>query len=143
MITVKSLAIFLIFFLFFVLQSSTNNNPLRANQELSLTIMCRLYHGSALEYYNVLAIGYNLFWPRSWTNSDLVLVFDDESEIDHRFAVTLANLPPYPIIKFEKKPIEKTFCTDWRSEVLLSFHYYLKFYTNPNLYRQWISNQKS
>ena len=57
-------------------------------------------HGSAVEFYNSFLVGYNIFWPRSWTSSDLVVVFDDEDEIDHRFAATLANLPPYPIIKF-------------------------------------------
>jgi len=108
----------------------------KTDEEINLTILCRLYHGSALEYYNVFSVGYKIFWPKLWTSSDLVLVFDDESEIDHRFAVTLANIPPYPKIKFEKKPSERTFC-DWRSEGY-SRQQYSNFYSDAYTDKEFI-----
>ncbi len=72
--------------------------------------------------------------PRHLVHS---LVFDDESEIDHRFAVTLANIPPYPKIKFEKNPSERTFCSDWRSEGY-SRQQYSNFYSDVYTDKEFI-----
>lgn len=83
----------------------------------NLAIMCRVYRGSAVEYYNTVYLSYLLFWPwKKWANSKLVLIFDDESEADHRYGTIFGNLPGSPQIHFEKKPKQKTFCTNWRSE---------------------------
>ena len=91
----------------------------------SITIMCRLYHGSAAEFYNMFLPGYHIFWPKQWKNSELALIFDEENEIDHRYAVILGNLPPYPKIYFEKEPSEQTFCSD-----LVSAGYSRQQYSN-------------
>ena len=59
-----------------------------------VTLMCRLYAGSALEYFNTFNVGYLMFWPmREWTNSDLVLIFDDENEADHRMGKNRYKMP--------------------------------------------------
>jgi hypothetical protein len=51
----------------------------------SVTILCRIYSGSAMEFYNVFIVSYLLFWPyNSWRNSDIVAIMDDENEEDHR-----------------------------------------------------------
>ena len=74
-----------------------------------LTILCRIFSGSAMEFYNIFLVSYLLFWPyRSWLNSDLVVVLDKENSEDHRFGTILAQLPPFPKIKFEKH--------DWRND---------------------------
>lgn len=98
--------------------SFNESNDLTWKNTPSLTILCRTYSGLTMELYNVLIVSYLLFWPyNDWKNSDLVLVFDDEKDMDHRFATVLANLPPFPRIFFEKHPRkEKTFCSDWRGE---------------------------
>ena len=58
-----------------------------------------------------------LFWPiDKWPNFEINLVFDDENPLDHRMATVLAHLPPYPNIYFEKKPTQKTFCSNWNRE---------------------------
>ena len=95
----------------------------------SITLMCRLYHGSALEFYNQFLPGYHIFWPKQWKNSELTLIFDEENEIDHRYAVILGNLPPYPNIYFEKRPSEQTFCSDNRREGY-SRQQYSNFYSD-------------
>ena len=84
----------------------------------SLSILVRLYSGSAMEYYNVFVPGYLIFWPiKQWPNSDTVIVLDEENESDHRMGTILGNLPPYPRVYYEKyRP--NTFCTDWRREGL-------------------------
>lgn len=83
----------------------------------SVSVMCRVYKGSVLEFYNTLALSYLIFWPqKQWVNSDMVVIADDEEESDHRFMTVLAQLPPYPTIYFEKKPKEPTFCSNWRRE---------------------------
>ena len=43
-----------------------------------------------------------LFW--NYSKTELVLVFDDESEKDYAFATVLQHLPPYPKIIFESLP---------------------------------------
>ena len=105
----------------------------------SLTILCRTYGGLTMELYNVLIVSYLLFWPnKQWTNSDFVLVFDDEKDMDHRFATVLANLPPYPRVYFEKYPRkEKTFCSDWRGEGY-SRQQYSNFYADLYSDHQYI-----
>ena len=81
-----------------------------------LTIICRIFSGSAMEFYNIFLVSYLLFWPyRTWLNSDLVVVLDKENTEDHRFGTILAQLPPFPKIKFEDHKVN-TFCADWRSE---------------------------
>lgn len=82
----------------------------------SLSILCRIYSGSAMEYYNVFVPSYLMFWPiKQWVNSDTILVLDDESESDHRMGTILGNMPPYPKVYYEKyRP--NTFCSNWRSE---------------------------
>jgi hypothetical protein len=96
----------------------------------SLSIMCRAYSGSILEYYNVFLVGYHLFWPKNqWTNSDLVVVLDDESELDHRMGSVLANLPPYPKVYYEKMPSEQTFCAQDR-RIGYSRQQYSNFYSD-------------
>ena len=85
------------------------------NDAPSLSIMCRAYHKSVTEFYNVFLVGYNLFWPKEqWPNSDLVVVLDDDSELDHRLGTVLANLWPYPKVYFETVPEEETFCSEVR-----------------------------
>lgn len=100
----------------------------------SFSIVSRMYSGSVLEYYNIFSISYLLFWPiKSWTNSDLILIFDDESEKDHRLGTILANLPPYPIVYFEKRPEQQTFCSDFQREGYSRQQYsnfYSDMYTN-------------
>ena len=98
-------------------KNSNNNNSKWANTP-SFTLLCRTYSGTAMELYNILIVSYLLFWPfNEWQNSELTLVFDDEKDLDHRFATILANLPPYPNVFFEKYPRKKqTFCSDWRGE---------------------------
>ncbi len=64
-------------------------------------------------------------------------MFDDKSKIDHRFAVTLVNIPPYQKMKFEKKPSEKTFCSDWRSEGY-SHQQYSNFYSDAYTDKEFI-----
>lgn len=82
-----------------------------------LSIVCRIYGDSGIEYWTILAMSYLLFWPiHSWSNSDLVIVLDEESGSDHRLGTLLGNLPPYPIIRFEKKPPPNTLCSSWRNE---------------------------
>lgn len=96
----------------------------------SLSIMCRAYSGSVLEYYNVFLVGYHLFWPRDqWPNSDLVVVLDDESELDHRLGSVLANMPPYPKVYYEKMPTEQTFCAKDR-RIGYSRQQYSNFYSD-------------
>lgn len=81
-----------------------------------ITLICRLYSGSVLEFYNMFLVSYMLFWPyRTWTNTRLVVVLDKESDKDHRLATILANLPPYPIIHFEEYK-NNTYCSDWKRE---------------------------
>ena len=66
-----------------------NENKIQIWQNTpSVTLMCRLYAGSASEYYNIFNVGYMMFWPiKSWKNSDVVIIFDDEQEADHRMGI--------------------------------------------------------
>ena len=81
----------------------------------SLSLMCRAYSGSIMEYYNTFLVGYHLFWPKEqWPNSDLVVVLDGENEVDHRLGTVLANLPPYPKVFYEDFPEVETFCSNDR-----------------------------
>ena len=73
----------------------------------SVAILCRLYAGSIYELWNAFMPTYFLFWSKDIFQSDLVLVFDEESEADHMVASVLANLPPYPKIAFELHPPPK------------------------------------
>ena len=72
-----------------------------------LSFLCRLYAGSIYELWNAFMPTYFLFWSKDIFQSDLVLVFDEESEADHMVASVLANLPPYPKIAFELHPPPK------------------------------------
>ena len=93
----------------------SNSNYVWSNTP-DVTLMCRIYSESVMEFYNMFIISFLLFWPyRSWTNSKLVVVLDNESERDHRFGTILANLPPYPEIRFEDYK-SNTFCSNWRRE---------------------------
>jgi hypothetical protein len=96
----------------------------------SLSLLCRGYHKSVVEFYNVFLVGYNLFWPKEqWINSDLIVVLDDDSELDHRLGTVLANLPPYPNVYFETSPEEETFCPGNRG-VGYSGQQYSNFYSD-------------
>ena len=96
----------------------------------SLSIMCRGYHKSVMEFYNVFIVGYNLFWPKEqWSKSDLVFILDDDSELDHRLGTVLANLPPYPKVYFETIPKEETFCSGDRGDGY-SRQQYSNFYSD-------------
>lgn len=82
-------------------KKDTENVPVWQNTP-RVTLMCRLYAGSALEYFNTFYLGYLLFWPaRDWLNSDLVLIFDDESEADHRMGKKASKNRYF--FKFKKK----------------------------------------
>ena len=117
----------------------TDSNPFKSDSDNkcqawsdapSLSIMCRAYSGSVLEYYNVFLVGYHLFWPKEqWPNSDLVVVLDDENELDHRLGSVLANLPPYPKVHYEKMPTEQTFCSQDR-RIGYSRQQYSNFYSD-------------
>lgn len=92
----------------------SNYTTLQTTPNFSLFV--RLYSYSVMEYYNTLLISYLLFWPsKYWKNSDLVVVLDDESEMDHRMGTVLANLPPFPKVYFEKRP-KDTLCSGFRGE---------------------------
>ena len=96
----------------------------------SLSLMCRAYSGSVMEYYNTFLIGYHLFWPKEqWPNSDLVVVLDGENEVDHRLGTILANLPPYPKVFYEDPPKGQTFCAGER-RVGYSRQQYSNFYSD-------------
>lgn len=70
-----------------------------------LSIVCRMYHESAWEYWNTFAPSYLLFFPhKSWKKSDVVLIFDEESTEDRRVSTILQNIPPYPRIYYEAPP---------------------------------------
>lgn len=106
-----------------------NNTP-------SFSIIIRLYSGSVMELYNIFLMSYLLFWPiKKWSNSDLILVFDDESEKDHRIGSILANLPPYPLVYFEPKPKQRTFCSQFLREGYSRQQY-------SNFYSDMYSNSK-
>lgn len=77
----------------------------------SLEIYIRLYAGSVSEYWNLYALGHNLFWPRDWKKSRLVLIFDSESERDAMAAAVVESLPPYPVVQFEDPPAGGHLCT--------------------------------
>lgn len=82
------------------------------NDAPNITLLCRAYSGRIMEFYNVFLVGYNLFWPKEqWPNSDLAVILDDDSELDHRLGTVLANLWPYPNVFFETIPEEETFCS--------------------------------
>jgi len=108
------------------------------NDAPSLTLICRAYKGSVLEYYNVFLIGYHLFWPKEqWPNSDLVLVLDEESELDQRLGTVIVNLPPYPKVYFEKIPDEETFCPQDR-RIGYSRQQYSNFYSDLYTDKEYI-----
>lgn len=111
-----------------------SGSPVSWNDTPSFSIISRLYSGSVMEYYNIFSISYLLFWPiEKWKNSDLILVFDDENEQDHRMGTILANLPPYPFVYFEKRPGQQTFCSDFKREGYSRQQYsnfYSDMYTN-------------
>ena len=69
------------------------SKPVAWSDTPSLTLMTRLYAGGVMEYYNTFLVSYLLFWPwKYWKNSDLAVIFDAESEEDHRLATVLGNL---------------------------------------------------
>ena len=95
----------------------------------NVTLICRLYSGSVLEFYNIFIVGYFLFWPhKTWVNSKVVVVLDAESEQDHRLGTILANLPPHPEVFFEEYK-ENTFCSNWKREGY-SRQQYSNFYSD-------------
>ena len=102
----------------------------------SLSLMCRAYSGSIMEYYNIFLVGYHLFWPKEqWPNSELVVVLDDESELDHRLSTILENLPPYPKVFFEEQPKADMFCEGDRRAGYYRQQYsnfYSDLYTNKD-----------
>ena len=84
----------------------------------SVSIVVRTYGASAVELVGCLIMSWNIFWPGKsfWPNSELVVVWDDESLMDHRYATVLAYSPPFPRMMFEQLPPTGTLCTKWRSE---------------------------
>lgn len=103
-----------------------------------LAIICRAYSGSVLEFYNEFLIGYHLFLPKQqWPNSELVVVMDEESELDHRMATVLANLPPFPKIYFEKMPQGNVFCSNDR-RMGYSRQQYSNFYSDLYSEKEYI-----
>lgn len=84
----------------------------------SISIVVRTYGASAVELVGCLIMSWNIFWPGKsfWANSELVIVWDDESLMDHRYATVLSYSPPFPRMMFEQLPPTGTLCTKWRSE---------------------------
>lgn len=80
------------------------------------SIVCRMYSGTAPEWWQAFVVGHQLFWPRAWTNSDVVVVLDAESPRDWRVASVLSRLPPFPAVVFEAKPGPGVLCASFRSE---------------------------
>ncbi len=96
----------------------------------NISIVCRTYGERAAEIFNMFITSFLLFWPiKKWPNVEINLIFDDENPLDHRMATVLAHLPPYPNIYFEKKPTQKTFCSDWQREGY-SRQQYSNFYSD-------------
>ncbi|CEP03575.1 hypothetical protein PBRA_009460, partial [Plasmodiophora brassicae] len=75
-----------------------------------------MYSGTAPEWWQAFVVGHQLFWPRAWTNSDVVVVLDAESAHDWRVASVLSRLPPFPAVVFEAKPGPGVLCASFRSE---------------------------
>jgi len=100
----------------------------------SLSIVCRTYANGVEELQGGFLLSYLLFWPiKQWPNVTVNLVFDDENIMDHQLGTVLAQLPPFPNIHYERKPIEPTFCSDWRSEGYsrqIFSNFYSDLYTN-------------
>lgn len=94
------------------------------------TLLCRVFQGATLEIWNVFLISHLLFWPRTkWPQSDIVLVWDNESLHDHHMANLLSHIPPYPNVMFENRPLSGTLCSNWRSEGY-SRQQYSNFYSD-------------
>ena len=99
------------------IDNTSNSNQVAWSNTPSIGIVCRVFHGSAKEVLNILILSYNLFWPiKKWENSELVLIWDNESPKDHRMATIISNVPPYPKTKFEDPPPSGTLCSNWRGE---------------------------
>jgi hypothetical protein len=81
----------------------------------SLAIIARVYEGAAVEAWVNLLPSYQLFFPsNSWTNAELVMVWDDDNVKDRAMATLLSQLSPYPRMAFEERPPEGTLCDKWR-----------------------------
>lgn len=122
-----------------VLVQSKRPNPLPIWSDApDLTIICRAYSGSVMEFYNIFLVGYHLFWPHGqWPNSDVVVVLDEESELDHRLGTVLVNLPPYPKVYFEKIPQGEVFCSEDR-RLGYSRQQYSNFYSDLYTDKEYI-----
>ena len=104
----------------------------------SVALMCRLYSGSVMEFYNIFVISYMLFWPhRTWLNSGVVVILDKESESDHRMGTVLSNLPPYPRVYYEEYKAN-TFCSDWAREGY-SRQQYSNFYSDNYTQAEYVA----
>ena len=127
---VLALIILVLLYSFYLLKAHTTKTYVdKWVNTPDVTILCRLYNGSVLEYYNIFSVSYLLFWPyQKWLNSKLVLVLDGETKDDSRMGTILANLPPYPEVHFEEYK-ENTFCSDWRREGY-SRQQYSNFYSD-------------
>ena len=109
------------------------------NDAPNITILCRAFAGRIMEFYNVFLVGYNLFWPKAqWQNSDLVVVLDDDSELDHRLGTVLSNIWPYPNIFFETVPEQETFCSGDR-RTGYSRQQYSNFYSDLYTDKEFIA----
>ncbi len=78
----------------------------------SLAIVCRTYTGAAMEAYLSFLVSFELFRPKTWP-LDVIVIWDDESRLDHTWATIFAHIPPYPTTYFEKNYPE-IFCSNWR-----------------------------
>lgn len=100
--------------------SSPSSRPGKSRSSTStpnLAIITRVYHGAAIEAYTMLLASYSIWFPSTaWTNTEMALVWDDESLRDRQMATVLAQLPPHPLMHFEPAPPAGTLCSDWRSE---------------------------
>jgi hypothetical protein len=82
----------------------------------SFSLVTRMWHGHAQDYFMTFALSHSLFWPKTYTNSNVVVVLDDESDDDHYIGTLIANVPPFPSIVFETHPGKGVLCSDWRNE---------------------------
>ncbi|RNA41712.1 hypothetical protein BpHYR1_040508 [Brachionus plicatilis] len=104
-----------------------------------VTVLCRAYSGSVMEFYNMFYLSFLIFWPhKTWKNSDMVIVLDSENELDHRMGSVLAHLYPYPKVFFEKMPQKATFCSNWRN-IGYSRTQYSNFYSDLYTDKEYIA----
>jgi hypothetical protein len=80
----------------------------------SIAVMTRSYSGMFEEILHFM-FTFQIFWPRAYTKTRVVWIFDAENSLDHMLGTLLLQTAPYIDIAFESLPGDGILSSAWRN----------------------------